>query len=105
MFRFLHALAIFVANLFKSRRRLETENIWLRHQLNVALRGSERLRIGIDRALWVWLARLGPDLLGSIQVVKPETCCAGIERVFEPTGAGSRGSGDGAPRSMMNCGN
>jgi hypothetical protein len=71
----LRTLAIIVTNLFKSRRRLEAENLWLRHQLNVALRRSLRhLRLsGTDRALFVWLARLWPDLLGSIQVVKPET--------------------------------
>jgi hypothetical protein len=51
-------LAIFVANLFKSRRWLEAENVWLRHQLNVALRRSPaRLQLsGIDRACWFgWL--------------------------------------------------
>jgi hypothetical protein len=30
----------FVANLFRSRRRLEVENLFLRHQLNIALRGA-----------------------------------------------------------------
>jgi len=71
----LRTLAIVVANLFKSRPRLEAENVWLRHQLNVALRRSPaHLRLsGIDRALLVWLARLWPDLLNTIQVVKPET--------------------------------
>jgi hypothetical protein len=33
-----HLLWMSVANLFKSRRRLEAENLFLRHQLNVALR-------------------------------------------------------------------
>jgi len=69
------AFAIVVANLFKSRRRLEAEKFWLRHQLNVALRrspGRPRLS-GSDRALFVWLARLWPDLVDTIQVVKPET--------------------------------
>ena len=71
----LRTLAIIVVNLFKSRRRLEAENLWLRHQLNVAFRRSPaNLRLsGIDRAFFVWLAQLWPDLLGSIQVVKPET--------------------------------
>jgi transposase InsO family protein len=71
----LRTLAFAVANLFKSHRRLEAENVWLRHQLNVALRRSPaRLRLsGIDRALLVWLARLWPDLRDTIQVVKPET--------------------------------
>ena len=34
----LHALVIFVADMLKSRRRLEAENLFLRHQLNIALR-------------------------------------------------------------------
>jgi hypothetical protein len=38
MFAVLNAVAIAIANLFKSRRRLEAENILLRHQLNIALR-------------------------------------------------------------------
>jgi hypothetical protein len=38
MFSILHALAIFVVNLFKSRNRLEAENLFLRHELNLALR-------------------------------------------------------------------
>src|SRR3974377_2629452 len=38
MFSVLWAFANFVVDLFKSRRRLEAENLLLRHQLNVALR-------------------------------------------------------------------
>ena len=38
MFTILHALGIFVADLFKSRSRLEAENLFLRHQFNIALR-------------------------------------------------------------------
>jgi hypothetical protein len=34
----LHLLGMFLANLFKSRCRLEVENLFLRHQLNIALR-------------------------------------------------------------------
>ncbi len=34
----LRLLAVFIANLFKSRRRLEAEILFLRHQLNIALR-------------------------------------------------------------------
>ena len=32
MFAILHALGMFVANLFKSQSRLEAENVFLRHQ-------------------------------------------------------------------------
>jgi hypothetical protein len=35
MFAILHALAMLVANQFKSRSRLEAENLFLRHQLTI----------------------------------------------------------------------
>src|ERR1039457_6474848 len=75
MFAILHALGIFVADLFKSRSRLEAENLFLRHQLNIALRRAPpRLRLcGSDRALLVLMTRLWPSLLGVVQVVQPET--------------------------------
>ena len=75
MFAILHALGLFVVDLFKSRSRLEAENLFLRHQLNIALRRiPPRLRLfGSDRALLVWMIRLWPNLLGTAQVVQPET--------------------------------
>lgn len=46
---------------FRGRRDLVLENLALRHQLDVALRGEPRLRIQQrDRILWVWLRRLWP---------------------------------------------
>ena len=71
----LHLLVIFVADIFKSRRRLEAENLFLRHQLNIALRRAPpRLRLyGSDRALLVWMTRIWPSLLEISQVTKPET--------------------------------
>jgi hypothetical protein len=51
MLAMLRLIAALIANLFKSRRRLEAENLFLRHQLNIAvkrrpprlpLRGSAR---------------------------------------------------------------
>jgi hypothetical protein len=36
MFAILRALGVFVADLFKSRCRLEAENLLLRHQLTIA---------------------------------------------------------------------
>ena len=75
MFAVLHALGMFVADLFKSRWRLEAENLFLRHQLSIALRHAPpRLRLcGSDRALLVWMTRIWPSLLGAAQVVQPET--------------------------------
>src|SRR2546430_7023800 len=75
MLAILHLLVMFVADTFKSRRRVEAENLFLRHQLNIALRQApprRRLR-GSDRALLVWMTRLWPSLIGAAQVVQPET--------------------------------
>jgi transposase InsO family protein len=75
MFVILQGLGMFVVDLFKSRRRLEAENLFLRHQLNIALRRAPpRLRLrGSDRALLVWITRIWPNLLDLSRVVKPET--------------------------------
>jgi transposase InsO family protein len=75
MFAIIHLLATFIADLFKSRRRLEVENLFLRHQLNVVLRRAPqrvRIRAG-DRALMVWMTRMWPSLLGLTRVVQPAT--------------------------------
>jgi len=57
MLAILHALGMLVADLFKSRSRLESENLFLRHQLNVALRRApHRLRVrGPDLAFLLWM--------------------------------------------------
>jgi hypothetical protein len=75
MLAILHLLAMFVVDLFKPRRQLEVENLFLRHQLNIALRRApRRLRLrGSDRALLVWMTRLWPSLLGLARVVQPDT--------------------------------
>jgi hypothetical protein len=75
MFAIIHLLATFIADLFKPPRRLEVENLFLRHQLNIALRGAPhrpQLR-GSDRALLVWMTWLWPSLLGLSRVVQPDT--------------------------------
>jgi hypothetical protein len=75
MFALLHSLGMFGVDLFKPRRRLEVENLFLRHQLSIALRRAPlRLRLrGSDRALLVWMTRLWPSLLTATRVVRPET--------------------------------
>ena len=73
MFAILYALGIFIADLFKSRSRLEAENVFLRHQLKCVGGPSRLLLRGSDRALLVWIVRLWASLLGAIQVVQPET--------------------------------
>ena len=68
MLAILRLLATFVADLFKSRRRLEAEILFLRHQLNIALRhrparlplrGSDRAA-GMDDPAVADPARYGP---------------------------------------------
>jgi hypothetical protein len=75
MFAILYALGMFFADMFKSRSRLEAENLFLRHQLNIALRRAlPRLRLrGSDRALLIGITKLWPSLLSAAQVVQPET--------------------------------
>ena len=75
MLAILRLLAVFIVSLFESRRRLEAEILFLRHQLNIALRQRPaRLPLrGSDCVLFVWMTRLWPSLLGMVQVVEPPT--------------------------------
>lgn len=75
MFVILQALGSFACDLLKSRRRLQAENLFLRHQLNIALRRAPpRPRLHrSDRAMLVWITRICPGLLDLAQVVKPGT--------------------------------
>jgi hypothetical protein len=46
MLAILHMCGTFILDLFKSRRRLQAEYLFLRHRLNIALRrASPRLRL------------------------------------------------------------
>ena len=75
MLALLHLIGIFGANLFKPRRQLEVENLFLRHQLNICMRRvPHRLRLrASDRAALVWMTWLWPSLLGLSRVVQPNT--------------------------------
>src|SRR4029077_13596925 len=75
MFGMLYLLGTFFANLFKPQRRLEVENLFLRHQLNIALRGApHRLRLrGSDRALLVLMIWLLSHPRGLSRVAHPHT--------------------------------
>jgi hypothetical protein len=105
MLAVLYSLGMLFIDLFKSRRRLEAENLLLRHQLSIALRRAPpRLRLsGCDRALLVWMTRLWPSLLGMVQVVEPETILRWHVRASRRSGAGSRGRGQGDQRSIGSC--
>ena len=67
-------LAIAVS-LFRSKARLEAENVALRHQLVVLRRKMpDRVRFSNgDRLFSVWLYRLFPSVLGSFLLIHPET--------------------------------
>src|SRR5262245_32683273 len=75
MLAILHLPAMFVADLFKSRRRLEAENLFLTHRVNIALRRAPpRLRLhGSDRAYWYGSRGFGRICLDLAQLVKPQT--------------------------------
>ena len=77
---------------FKSPRRLEAENLILRHQINVLQqRAPRRLYLTwADRALFVWLYRRFPRILDAITIVRPETIVLGIVRASVRSGDGSR---------------
>jgi len=75
MFALIHLFIALICNRFRSRRRLEIENLYLRHQLKIAMRcAAHRLRLRrSDRALLVWMTWLWPNLLSVSRVVRPDT--------------------------------
>jgi hypothetical protein len=105
MFAILHALGMLIVDLFKSRSRLEAENLFLRHQLNIALRRAApclRLRRS-DRALFILMTKLWPSLLGTAKVVQPETILRWHRAGSECSGVGNREIGQGGRRSIAAC--
>ena len=75
MLTILHMLLILSPACSSRVVRFEAENLFLRHQLDIALRRARpRLRLrGGDRVLLVWMVRLWPSLLCVAKVVQPET--------------------------------
>ena len=61
--------------LFRPRAALETENLVLRHQLNVLRRKSpKRLAFSnVDRLVFAGLHRLAPGVLDALKILKPQT--------------------------------
>ena len=72
-------------SLVKSRRRLEAENLVLRHQVNILRRrASRRLRLSnADRLTFVWLYRLCPSVVDAVAIIKPETLIRWHRRGFK----------------------
>jgi hypothetical protein len=102
MVEWLRQLAYALSLRFKSRARLEAENLVLRQQLNVLMRKlPKRLRLtNSDRLALVWLYRLFPSILSAIRIVRPETGSAGTVAAFEPIGAGNLAPVSAGHRSM-----
>ena len=68
-------LLVWLVSVAKSRRRLEAENLLLRHQLNILRRmAPRRLRLSnADRLAFVWLHRLCPAAADAVTIIGPET--------------------------------
>jgi hypothetical protein len=64
-----------LASLFRSRAKLEAENLVLRQQINVLRRRMPKRPDlnNTDRLLLVWLYHWFPSILGAIAIVRPET--------------------------------
>ena len=107
MFGMLYLLGTFFANLFKPQRRLEIENLFLRHQLNIALRGApHRLRLrGSDRALLVWMTCSGQACSVCPTSFSQTRSCGGIAQDFGPIGAGNLVVGQEGPELAVSCAN
>jgi hypothetical protein len=105
MFALLPSLTMFAIDFFKSPRRLEAENLFLRHQLSIALRRAPpRLRLrGSDRALLVWMTRRWPSLLSAAQVVQPETILRWHRAGFTAFWRWKSRRGQDGPRSIGAC--
>jgi transposase InsO family protein len=80
---FLIRLILVFRGHFRSRVKLEAENLMLRQQLSVLNRRPARLRLrNLDRLVLVWLYRRFPSLLDAIIIVKPETVLRWHRRGF-----------------------
>jgi hypothetical protein len=74
-----------LASLLNSRRRLQAENLLLRHQLNILRRRAPRslwLRT-VDRLAFVSLYRLCPAVVDAVAIVRPETVIRWHRRGFK----------------------
>jgi len=70
-----------------SRRRLEAENLVLRHQVNILRRRApKRLRLSnLDRLIFVWLHRLCPVVADVVTIIRPETVICRHRQGSEPS--------------------
>ena len=76
MLTILYLIGTFICDLlFKSRQQLEAEKLFLRHQLNIALRCGPHIGFNYAKrpAVRVWMTRRMPSLLDLTWIVRPET--------------------------------
>jgi hypothetical protein len=75
MIDLLRLILYLLASLFKSRARLEAENLVLRQQISVLRRRMPKrpALTNIDRLLFVWLYHCFPSITGAFAIVRPET--------------------------------
>ena len=73
-----------LASFLRSQRRLQAENIVLRHQVNILRRrAAGRLRLcNADRLVFVWLYRLCPAVVDAVAIIRPETLIRWHRRGF-----------------------
>jgi len=74
-----------LASLVKSRRRLQAENLVLRHQLNILRRRVPgRMRLSnADRLYFIWLYRLCPAVADAVAITRLETLIRWHRRGFK----------------------
>jgi hypothetical protein len=84
MAEWLKLLAYALRSRFKSRARLEAENLVLRQQLNILIRKlPNRVQLtNSDRLRLVWLYRLFPSIVSAIRIIRPETLIRWHRRGF-----------------------
>lgn len=100
MIAILRILLAFVFGLFKSKARLEAENAFLRHQLNV-LRRKVPHRVSMsnwDRLTFVGFYRLFPFLLETTRIIKPATLVRWHRQGFKAYWRRKSRNFDGRPR-------
>src|SRR5215471_7628608 len=79
-----HVLSAAVSTAFKSRARLQAENLALRHQLGVLRRSVKRPKLSsADRLLWAWLSEWWSDWRSALVILKPETVIGWHRRGFQ----------------------
>ena len=75
MAEWLKLLAYALRSRFKSRARLEAENLVLRQQINILIRKlPKRVRLTIGPGLTTHLKRMGLSLDAIYRYLKPELC-------------------------------